>query len=316
MKTSVLCLMMVLSFFSKAETVDRLPNVYVQMFEPDSSIEKGKASVKLVLNRSVDAAYYRPAFDDEWTRIKMNKKDKQVILSLDAESHQFRFVKKGFHETTGYVGLKSQNYYEVQVTVYKEELVIPKYPSTSRKPAIYLYSETPLDLSLSVSPHGKFEYVYPQMSGTWNIHVDGNQLTVDDKVYDYLFWEGLHPTIEYNKNEGYVVAGKDVNVFLEEKLDYMGFNAREKQDFICYWGPILNKNQFNKIHFLTGDQYNQEIATYESSVKIDSELRVLMLFESIDEPVKLIEQNLPQIERKGLTLIEWGGADVSSTQFN
>ncbi len=316
MKLFIALVVTCVSFTAWSGRVDRMPSFYVQMFAPDSTIKEGKSQVKISLSTQVGEAYYKLRNEKDWTKIKNNRNKKTIHLLLESNAYEFRFVKKGYVETSGTLKLKSQNYYDVKVNMFKPRIDKYNYPIQSRKPAIYLYSENPIDLELKVEPKGSFSYTYPEYKHSWKVHVDQNVLTVNGQTYDYLFWEGLHQSIDYNKNEGFVVAGTETTTFLDEKLDFMGFNAKEKQDFICYWGPILQKNKFNKIHFLTGEAYNKQIAGYESSEKIDSELRLLMLFESTDQPETMEEQVLPQIKRSGVTLIEWGGAEVSDLKFN
>ena len=42
----------------------------------------------------------------------------------------------------------------------------------------------------------------------------------------------------------------------------------------------------------------------------DSIIRVVMLFKGLDEPIDVEEQILETPERKGFTVVEWGGTEL------
>ena len=110
--------------------------------------------------------------------------------------------------------------------------------------------------------------------------------------------------------KGFVVEGNYVSKFLDDKLTAIGLNSREKQDFISYWGPELCKNKLNQVSFIFADEYDKEIGKLKSSVPIDTEIRVFMIYKAIDSPIDIEEQVLPSYERKGFTIVEWGGGEV------
>ena len=151
------------------------------------------------------------------------------------------------------------------------------------------------------------------MRNGWQVNVGANgQLFVNDKPYDYLFWEGRTPIIPELK-EGFIVQGEEVVSFLEEKLTHLGLNDREANDFITYWGPILVRNAYTKVSFIVNEHYDAAIAGIETDVPIDTEIRVFMVYERVDGPLPIVEQELPTFQRRGLTLVEWGGGEVVDT---
>jgi hypothetical protein len=99
-------------------------------------------------------------------------------------------------------------------------------------------------------------------------------------------------------------------VFFEEKLAYIGMNSREITDFITFWVPILQEEHY-VVKFYQQEACNQ-LATYNLSRTPDSFLRLYVTFEPTDEMHVLKEQTLQPIERKGFTLVEWGGMEVPS----
>ena len=95
-----------------------------------------------------------------------------------------------------------------------------------------------------------------------------------------------------------------------EKLEFIGLNISETNDFIQYWLPILEKNELNFIHFYVNYEYDQ-FSKNRIQPKPETSIRVFMEFYGLEKPITIAEQKLLKTERKGFTLVEWGGAEVS-----
>ena len=50
------------------------------------------------------------------------------------------------------------------------------------------------------------------------------------------------------------VEDKDAIDFLEQKLDYIGLSAKERNEFIMYWLPVLEKNGKSLVYFELTDE--------------------------------------------------------------
>ena len=100
----------------------------------------------------------------------------------------------------------------------------------------------------------------------------------------------------------------EAEVFLRGILPEMGLAENEYTEFIDYWLPRLEKNEYNLISFQT-DRYT-ESARLDVSPQPDSVLRVFMAFKSIDGPVFVARPDIEPFEREGFTVVEWGGAEV------
>lgn len=105
-----------------------------------------------------------------------------------------------------------------------------------------------------------------------------------------------------------MVAGKDTEKFLKEKLPILGLTPREYNDFITYWVPRMMNNAYNKITF-AGAQY-EALAPLTVTPAPDSILRVHMVFQAIDTPETIPEQILKPFVRTGFTVVEWGGTEA------
>lgn len=192
--------------------------------------------------------------------------------------------------------------------VHKDDL---HFEGGFAKPVIYLYPEKKQDISVKVKfKNGDFTCTYPEYNNGWNVtaYPDGRLINKSDNdEYSYLYWEG-EGAIQYDFSSGFVVKSEDTSEFLKETLSYMGLTPKEYNEFIVYWLPIMQKNEYNLISFQT-DNY-EESAKLEISPKPDSMLRVFMAFKEVDENTVVPEQKLETFKRNGFTVIEWGGTEV------
>ena len=179
-----------------------------------------------------------------------------------------------------------------------------------RKPVIYLYPEERTEVTVKLDYNGKLTYTYPQYTDGWTVTAspDGTLINhVDGREYSYLFWEGESRN-EYDFSKGFVVKGTDTVAFLQEKLAYMGLTPREYNEFIVYWLPQMQDNPYNLISF-QGAAYTDN-AKLIIEPKPDSVLRVFMAFKPLQYPIDIPPQELKTFERKGFTVVEWGGTQV------
>lgn len=176
------------------------------------------------------------------------------------------------------------------------------------KPVIYLYPEQTTDVSVKLAPQGGFSYTEPAYNGGWNVTAEPNgKLTnrPDNKVYPYLFWEG-RGGIYQSPEKGFVVAQKDVHSFLVGKLAQAGLNAQETADFIEFWEPKMQGSPYYFVGFY-GNAVMDELAPLSISPKPDTVIRILMDFQPLQKPVKVQGYDIRTPERKGFTVVEWGG---------
>ena len=181
------------------------------------------------------------------------------------------------------------------------------------KPVIYLYPTKTTDATVRITlTDGSFTQCIPagNGNGVWKVTAEPDGKLTDKatgKAYDYIFWESTGSS-DYDWSEGYVVKGCEAEGFLLRILPKMGLKKSEYTEFIDYWLPRLEKNEYNLISFQT-DRYT-ESARLDVSPEPDSVLRVFMAFKKVDGPVSVAEPEITPFERKGFTVVEWGGAEV------
>ena len=110
-------------------------------------------------------------------------------------------------------------------------------------------------------------------------------------------------------DEGFIVKGEDTIKSLEEKLEVLGLNEREAEEFIVYWLPKLESNKYNFIRFQTEEEINNNMPL-EITPKPDTIIRILMEFKGLEEPIQIKEQKLITPQRTGFTVVEWGGTEI------
>jgi hypothetical protein len=188
----------------------------------------------------------------------------------------------------------------------------------SEKPIIYIYPEEDIKVNIKLELAGKLTHTYPKYNEDlgWNVTAskDGKLIdNVNGKEYYALFWEGT--TTPYNTpTTGFVVKGEETALFLEEKLKQLGLNRREANEFIIYWLPRMENNAYNLIHF-AGSTYTEK-ALLEITPKPETLIRVFMLFGGMDKEKTIEPQVLKPIERKGYTVVEWGGGELNLSLLN
>lgn len=184
--------------------------------------------------------------------------------------------------------------------------------NTQWKPIIYIYPQEDIDVKITVSHPENLTVTYPKYNEGWEVKAktDGTLIGKDGKEYYALYWEGENNKKNPIKEDGFVVEGKDVANFLEEKLTTLGLNYKEREEFIVYWLPKLESNKYNYIRFQTMEEINK---TMELNIdpKPDSLIRVMMEFKPLDKKIKVKEQVLEPVQREGYTVVEWGGTSVN-----
>lgn len=200
---------------------------------------------------------------------------------------------------------KKEHYYEVEIDWDIEEANCD--PEVAYKPILYLYPETKTNITVNFAKEENLTTTYPKYNKEWNVivHPNGDIYDKNNKYYYALYWEELEEK-KITFNEGFYVSKDNAINFLEEKLDILGLNNKEKNEFIMYWLPILEKNKHNLVYFeLTEELQNKNKLII--TPKPDTLIRIRMHVKKIDNKQTIKEQKLSKQERIGYTAIEWGG---------
>ena len=193
------------------------------------------------------------------------------------------------------------------------ETMTVRYMVEAKKPVIYLYPEEETDVHVELElTESDLATTYPKYNNGWDVtaYPDGSLVNkADGSNHKYLFWDAKNCRTRYDMTKGFCVAGSDTEKFLKEKLTYMGLTEQEMNEFIVYWLPEMESNEYNLITF-QGEAY-----TESSKLKItptpDSLCRIFMVYTALDKPVNIEPQELETFERKGFTVVEWGGSEIN-----
>ncbi|MBE7058410.1 MAG: hypothetical protein E7387_04845 [Ruminococcaceae bacterium] len=182
-------------------------------------------------------------------------------------------------------------------------------PNVVYKPVIYLYPERETDVSVNLTLNGELTCTYPAYENGWNVTAspDGTLTDAKGQTYNYLYWEG-ETNIKYDFSKGFCVKGEDTAEFLEIALKKLGLTRREANEFIVFWFPMMEQNPYNVISFQT-DIYT-DAAKLDIAPAPDTLIRVFMAWQKADAIVEIPEQELSAPERKGFTVVEWGGTEI------
>lgn len=183
---------------------------------------------------------------------------------------------------------------------------------TDYKPIIYLYPTQDMEVSVKLGYNENITVSYPKYLSGWNVlaKTDGTIIDLVTNRNLYALYYENENTVDFKvEKDGFVVKGENVATFLEEKLAILGLNEREAEEFIIYWLPILQENEYNYIRFATIDQINENMPL-DITPNPDTIIRVLMTYKGLENSIDIEEQQLITPERNGFVAVEWGGTEI------
>ncbi|KAG1764754.1 hypothetical protein EDD22DRAFT_978984 [Suillus occidentalis] len=181
-----------------------------------------------------------------------------------------------------------------------------------KKPIIYLYSPSDIDVSveLSLIPEWSLSVIYPVVAIEdgqrleWNVraHQDGS-LTDHNSGLDmsYLFWEAkanleafpLSPafkpqsvdtfnpiTSNLDDMDSVVIPVGKVVIYLDKSLKALGLHTEARTSFVTFWLPSFLKHEYIALRFVPQAAY-EHAASLRISPQPDVVTRVCMLFKGI-----------------------------------
>lgn len=171
-------------------------------------------------------------------------------------------------------------------------------------PNIYLYPEETSEISVEVSVKngGSIPYSIPKYNDGWHVTADpdGN---INDSL-GFLYYD-FYSNIPYQSDSGWVISMDNFDREISDLLTSRGLNEQEIFDFIDFWKKYLV--EYDWAVFCPIDAAKMVELTIEPEpVTLFREL-YLVLPSKGDKPVfKEPARGVP-FERKGFTVVEWGG---------
>lgn len=176
------------------------------------------------------------------------------------------------------------------------------------KPVIYLYPEKDTDVKVKVKPNGGFTKTDPAYNTGWFVRAtpQSDLFNYADKTnYPYLFWEG-HAYGFSSPDNGFVMSKAEVGTKMTQILGKLGLNEKETKDFLEFWQPKLEAKPYVFVTFVSQREFDKA-APLSVSPKPDTVIRVFMDYTLLDAPIKVAPMQIRTPERKGFTVVEWGG---------
>ena len=188
-----------------------------------------------------------------------------------------------------------------------------------KKPNIYIYPEQESEVNVYLTADDmlttwpKANLVDEDMYN-WSVTAEPDgTLYQDEYEYSYLFWEA-ETTEPYDFEKGFCVKGSETGEFLRSTLSQIGLTPREYNEFIVFWLPQMEQNEYNLISFVgldSNDDYNTTylLTVVDENGNEPNMLRVNMIWKASDY-TEIEPQTFTTFDRTGFTIVEWGGKEV------
>lgn len=172
-----------------------------------------------------------------------------------------------------------------------------------RKPNIYLYPETPMQVDVSLQPQGHITVSIPDYQNGWSVWAEPHGRL--DDAYNFLFYEAEVPLVK--PSVGWCVSVENLEFFFNKKLRAYGFNDNEVFDFLEYWLPMLTDAPFYEIRPMVNEELDW-VCPITITPQPDNLLRLWLLFTPVDQQTELLQPTRPFFDNSGFYATEWGGA--------
>ncbi|WP_343631854.1 hypothetical protein [Fluviicola sp.] len=290
-----------------------IPDYFVS-YEQDKNPDKLGARIRVICEFDADYDPFRElrfGMNGSNERIKLSDKNiAEVIRKPQKAVFQFYYDSHFQEIETDSIDIKTG-----QITIISLHFKAKNDQRPVKKPVIYLYPESDLEISVDLETTGELTFTYPDYSKNWKgiAHPDGS-VSIAGKTYPYLFWEAEQRfnTFDFERG-GFVLSRETVVSLLEKQLYELGFNDKEKTDFITFWGPQLQKHERVYVQFILNEGCDL-FARLNIEPKPDHLNRVYMVWTPVDNHrnVFIKPQKLEKMNRDDFDVLEWGGIELAN----
>lgn len=173
------------------------------------------------------------------------------------------------------------------------------------KPNIYLYPAQETDVDVTFALPELLTVSEPLYENGWSVTAapDGT-LTDSGGEYGYLFYESITYPGLYQTTEGFVIPAKHREETFRSILEQYGLNEREIADFCDFWCDKLEDGKDYAMYPQLTETIDRAMPVTLSPAP-DTTLRIWFAFAEGETPEA--ESKPTALERRGFTLVEWGG---------
>lgn len=175
------------------------------------------------------------------------------------------------------------------------------------KPVVYLYPQKETKVNVAVGADVVIsDPLYP--TGGWkNVLAKPNgDLIYNGKNYGSLFWEGYGHGAYPSITNGTIVKSSEAPQNIREQLTAQGLQGREIEEFMAFWEPKLPNTPYIRLTWFNNSQLNT-LAPLAVTPRPNTIIRTFLDFEGLNKPITIKPQKFTAPERKGFTVVEWGG---------
>ena len=123
--------------------------------------------------------------------------------------------------------------------------------------------------------------------------------------YNYLFYGAKLNTMTLPK-KGWIVNSQNLEKWFDVYLVKLGLNEKEIKDFKEYWLKQLTHSKYYDIRLLDATFLKKHMKL-NIDPSPDTQIRRIFYFTPIEKEISLVEPTIETPERKGFTIVEWGG---------
>jgi hypothetical protein len=179
------------------------------------------------------------------------------------------------------------------------------------KPAIYFYPTFPTQVTASVSSDELFIASEPDVGlvspAVWKFTAyPDSVLVAGGRQYPYLFYETTYLGRKFPLSYGWSVPYGQLPSVLDYRLKQLGLNDAERKEFLAYWTARLQYSPYYSVYVIPQSEIDSKLRL-SVSPKPDTVIRVLIGFRPTAEEEKLVAPITETPQRKGFTVVEWGG---------
>jgi len=313
MKAKLLALVLALSstclLFAKGKETEM---EYYEVSDTEvSSMSSKEAEFKFqVSDKGFGTNKMKISVNGVWKTVTRDKESSFTIRVTPGTYHFQFFISQEYGEiTTGDIEIAAKHRKVIQLN-FKN---VREY-YLEEKPVIYCYSPTDTPLEISIKPEGELFFTYPKTDGKWlGVVKASGGIEVDGQIYPYLFWEakseGLLEKLDWTGSE--LISSNEALTYLERVSGQLGFNAKEKTDFITYWGPRLAQLPMSEVKIIQ----EEETAVFGQLSVSDEAFSIARVY-IVFRPTPMMKrtetkvQSVKKIDRTEKFILEWGGAEL------
>jgi hypothetical protein len=306
-----------------AKGKESIPSVWILKDSVSKSIHKD--SVKLVFQVT---DYYNQLMLNQHPaiiQVKIDGKTRKYTITQKRSSFKFP-LSKGKHRLSFFLNANFEelhfsneliggHYYEIGLNF--QGLGNSNNQIMVEKPVIYLYSESEQAFNLKIETDAHIQFTYPLYEDEWKgITSSNGTIQVNGSNYPYLFWDAELPleNLKLDWSNADQITRSQVAEYLSKQLNHLGFNPKEKTDFITYWAPRMEKMNYLQLLWIQDESINP-IASLTISPNFHQN-RIYLIFQETDQPLEETlnpkTKSLKPMNRTGNYLVEWGGIEIQS----